>query len=371
MLNSDFEDDTERFRVEITTAIAGVIKSLLYYMESLEKVLCESTFLKEKTGSIYRYISRVLKDIIGKCKVFNNINNIVYWLDVPGGDAKAQASIALSSIPKDMDKLIYKDFWCSPVPIILTSGTMSVNGCFSHIKRNMGIDFAIPDRVSETSKKSPFDFQRNCLLYISNNVPFPDGKNPQYIKAVAEEVERLILATHGHSLVLFTSYKVMELVFNIIIARVQRFPIFKMGKKSFNPIDAFRQSKNGVLFASGNCWEGIDIPGDILSSLIIVKLPFAVPDPLSEYEQTLYGSIEKYKEKVVLPEMIIKLKQGVGRLIRTEVDTGVISILDPRLREGGNYRDMVLKALPECKITDSIPKVEQFIRENKSSAYYM
>lgn len=371
LFSNDIEDDTERLGVKITLAIAGTIRSLLYCLESLEKVLDESTGLKERPGSIYRYILRVLKELIGKFKVFDNKDNIVYWLDVPGGDVKSQVNVGLSSIPKDMDKLIYKDFWCRPIPMILTSGTMSVNGCFSHIKRNTGIDFVIPDRVSEISKKSPFDYKENSLLYISNNVPFPDGRNPQYIRALAEEVERLIKTTHGHSLVLFTSYKVMELVFNIIVARVQQFPLFKMGKKVFNPIDTFRKSKNGVLFASGNCWEGIDIPGDILSSLIIVKLPFAVPDPISEYEQTLFESVDEYKDKVIIPEMIIKLKQGVGRLIRTESDTGVISILDSRIRAGGSYRDRVLKALPECKITDSIISVEQFIREKKNSVYYM
>lgn len=289
---------------------------------------------------------------------------------MPGGDVKAQVNTGLSLIPKNMDKLIYKDFWCRPVPMILTSGTMSVNGCFSHIKRNMGIDSVIPDRISEASKKSPYNYKENTLLYISNSVPFPDGKNHQYIKAVADEIEKLVRATHGNSLVLFTSYKVMELVFDIVKARIKKFSLFKMGKKAFSPIDRFRKSKNGVLFASGNCWEGIDIPGDVLSSLIIVKLPFAVPDPLSEYEQTLYESVDEYKNNVVLPEMIIKLKQCVGRLIRTETDTGVISILDSRIRAGGIYRDRVLRALPDCRLAETVQDIERFIVVKKNPDYF-
>lgn len=158
------------------------------------------------------------------------------------------------------------------------------------------------------------------MLYIPNNVPFPDAKNPQYIRAVADEVEILVKATHGHTLVLFTSYKVMELVFHSVSEKIHQYPKYKMSKKTINPIDIFKQSKNGVLFASGNCWEGIDIPGDILSSLIIVKLPFAVPDPISEYEQTLY--------------------------------------------------DSVLKALPECRLTESVIDVERFIRTKKSEYYF-
>lgn len=250
LLNKDVDDDTERFGVEITPCIEGTIKSLLYCLESLQKLLEENNSFKEKPGSVYRYVLKVLKELIDKSKVFSNKDNIVYWLDVPGGDVKAQVNTGLSSIPKNMDKLIYKDFWCRPVPMILTSGTMSVNGCFSHIKRNMGIDSVIPDRISEASKKSPFNYKENTLLYISNSVPFPDGKNHQYIKAVADEIEKLVRATHGNALVLFTSYKVMELVFDIVKARVKKFSLFKMGKKAFNPIDRFRKSKNGVLFAS-------------------------------------------------------------------------------------------------------------------------
>ena len=183
-------------------------------------------------------------------------------------------------------------------------------------------------------------------------------------------MEHLIKATHGHSLVLFTSYKVMELVYSRVSTQIDQYPIWKMEKRSLNPIDEFRKSTNGVLFASGNCWEGIDIPGDILSSLIIVKLPFAVPDPISDYEQTLYGSIEDYKDKVVFPEMIIKLKQGVGRLIRSESDTGVVSILDSRLREDGSYRSRVLKALPDFMVTDSVSEVERFIEGKKDKSYF-
>lgn len=147
--------------------------------------------------------------------------------------------------------------------------------------------------------------------------------------------------------------------------------MFKMGKKSIYPIDSFRQSRNGVLFASGNCWEGIDIPGDILSPLIIVKLPFVVPDPISEYEQTLYESVDEYKEQVVLPEMIIRLKQGVGRLIRSETDTGDITILDSRVKEGGNYRGKVLRALSDFSVADSIFDVERFLKIKKKYEYFI
>jgi ATP-dependent DNA helicase DinG len=125
-----------------------------------------------------------------------------------------------------------------------------------------------------------------------------------------------------------------------------------------------------VLFAAGALWEGIDIPGDALSMLIIVKLPFQVPDPIGEYEQTLYRDLNEYKNAVVVPEMLIKLKQGFGRLIRTEEDTGVVAILDSRVNQYGAYRGCVLDALPDCYVTADINEVEGFYRVMKKPEYF-
>jgi len=104
--------------------------------------------------------------------------------------------------------------------------------------------------------------------------------------------------------------------------------------------------------------------------LIIVKLPFAVPDPIGEYEQTLYKDMFEYKSRVVVPEMLIKLKQGFGRLIRTEKDTGVVAILDSRANSAGAYRERVLAALPGCYVTSDVADVQDFIRAAKPLEYF-
>jgi len=104
--------------------------------------------------------------------------------------------------------------------------------------------------------------------------------------------------------------------------------------------------------------------------LIIVKLPFAVPDPISEYEQTLYADMNEYKEQVIVPEMIIKLKQGFGRLVRTESDTGAVAILDSRVSNSGSYRERVLDTLPDCRVTSDINAVEEFMAEKKTPEYF-
>ena len=201
-------------------------------------------------------------------------------------------------------------------------------------------------------------------------MPFPDGKDRRYIAAVTDEIERLIRASHGHAAVLFTSYDAMGRVHAALNERNLPFPLMRLERASSAAIENFKQSKGGVLFASGSLWEGIDIPGDMLSMLIIVKLPFQVPDPIGEYERTLYGSMHEYKNRVIVPEMLIKLKQGFGRLIRMETDTGVVAILDSRVNSNGAYRGNVLDALPECYVTDDITQVKRFIKAKKQIEYF-
>jgi ATP-dependent DNA helicase DinG len=140
-------------------------------------------------------------------------------------------------------------------------------------------------------------------------------------------------------------------------------------------IERFKNSyaetgKQGVLFASGVLWEGIDIPGDALSTLIIVKLPFPIPDALAEYEQSQYPDFYAYRDAVLIPEMLIRLKQGFGRLIRTETDTGVVAILDCRANSCGAYRERVLSALPGCRVTSDIGDIGPFLRERKPAEYF-
>lgn len=304
-----------------------------------------------------------LKKIHEQVTVFVNHSKLICWLELN------ENANSLYAIPKDLNKQLFNDQWNKGISTIFTSGTLSAAGDFSHIKRTLGLE-QLGGRITETSKPSPFNHKENALLYISENTPFPDQKDKNYIAAVADEVERLILSSHGHAAVLFTSYKMMELVYIELKKRRVPFPLFILGKGGVMEIERFKRSNGGVLFASGSLWEGIDIPGDALSMLIIVKLPFAVPDPIGEYEQTLYTDMNEYKSKVVVPEMLIKLKQGFGRLIRTEKDTGAVAILDSRVNISGSYRKRVLDALPNCRITNSIEDIYDFIRAKKSPFYY-
>ena len=323
----------------------------------------------------HKEAQRSLLRVSESLAAFIRHENLVYWLE----EGKYSAIVPqkddyrlniLRGTPKNLGALLYRDFWDKEIPIVLTSGTLSAAGSFEHIKRKTGLAFLPSGRLAETTKPSPFNHRENALLYISEKTPFPNTGNPDHIDTVADEVERLIGASHGHAAVLFTSYKAMDLVYQRIDARQLPYPVLRLDRGGAAVIEQFKRSGNGVLFASGALWEGIDIPGDILSMLIIVRLPFAVPDPVSEWERTLYADIDEYKAKVIVPEMLVKLKQGFGRLIRTESDTGIVAILDSRANEAGAYRRRVLAALPRCRITSNIVDIDSFMLSKKLPAYF-
>ena len=149
------------------------------------------------------------------------------------------------------------------------------------------------------------------------------------------------------------------------------FPMVEVWRHSQEEILRFKTMENAVLFAAGSCWEGVDFPGDMVSSLIIVKLPFAVPDPISEAEKETYESLEDYIQSIIVPDMQKKLRQGFGRAIRTETDTCVVSILDIRAVKGGKYHEDVMCALPPCQMAEELREVQDFIRSRKGVEYYL
>jgi ATP-dependent DNA helicase DinG len=359
-------DDAERYPTTIRERTEKLILSLREDFGDLASLL-----VKQPVGIKYeariRKLSFALGHISDSLSTFACHNDLVYWLE---GESMADGFTILRGIPKELGRMLHRDLWSRNIPFILTSGTLSAAGSFGHIKRKMGLDLGYAKRLRETTKPSPFNYRENVLLYISEAIPFPDNRDDHYIKSVTDEAERLIRAAHGHTALLFTSYKAMDMVHERIALRNLPYPVFRMDRGGTGVIERFRVSGNGVIFASGALWEGIDIPGDILSLLIIARLPFAVPDPVSEWEKTLYSDMDEYKEKVIVPEMLIKLKQGFGRLIRGETDTGVVAILDFRAGRKGSYRRRVLAALPPCAVTSDIADVEKFMRDKKPAAYF-
>ena len=287
----------------------------------------------------------------------------------------------LCTVHRRLAERLERDVWDPGIPAILTSGTLAAGESFRRIRQVSGL--AACSRVREYTAASPFQYEKNVLLYLpcmeknrksgekrSRTGKGKISKEQERIRKTAGQIRKLLQATNGHTLVLFTSYTMMGSVYRELKGKVT-VPILRVWKDSQRVIREFKEQKNAVLFAAGSCWEGMDFPGDMVSSLIIVRLPFPVPDPVREAERERYQSLQEYIRQIVVPDMQLKLRQGFGRAIRTETDTCVVSILDSRAARGGRYHEAVLETLPKCRMTEDIGEVERFIREKKGIDYYM
>lgn len=251
---------------------------------------------------------------------------------------------------------------------ILTSGTLKAGKGFARTLQITGLEGRTD--VQSYVAESPFAYEENCLLYLPKTLRKCKRGSREEVEMVAGQIHSLICSTYGHTLVLFTSYTLMGSVYQILRDGIP-FPMVEVWRHSQEEILRFKTMENAVLFAAGSCWEGVDFPGDMVSSLIIVKLPFAVPDPISEAEKETYESLEDYIQAIIVPDMQKKLRQGFGRAIRTETDTCVVSILDFRAVKGGKYHEDVMCALPPCQMAEELREVQDFIRSRKGVEYYL
>ena len=265
-----------------------------------------------------------------------------------------------SSRGEQLNELLWKQMGS----VVLTSGTLAVGESFQSFQRETGLTGHPFLRTSIAP--SPFAYRTHCLLYLPQQPPeLGRGGEQSYYDQLAVEMARLIRIAHGHTLILFTSYAAVTESKRRLAEETWRYPIFTMPA-----VNAFRESGNGILLATGSAWEGMDFPGDGVSLLIIPKLPFPFPDHDSEQERKAYPSLFAYLQEVAVPRMQRKLRQGFGRAIRTETDTCVVAILDERAARRHRYHKQVLEALPDMPRTGSLRTVEQFYRKHKPRDYF-
>ena len=276
----------------------------------------------------------------------------------------------LCAASREIPQLLREMLWDreQALSVILTSGTLKAGKGFARTLQMTGLEGRTD--VQSYVAKSPFAYEENCLLYLPKTLRKCKRGSREEVEMVAGQIHSLICSTYGHTLVLFTSYTLMGSVYQILRDGIP-FPMVEVWRHSQEEILRFKTMENAVLFAAGSCWEGVDFPGDMVSSLIIVKLPFAVPDPISEAEKETYESLEDYIQAIIVPDMQKKLRQGFGRAIRTETDTCVVSILDFRAVKGGKYHEDVMCALPPCQIAEELREVQDFIRSRKGVEYYL
>ena len=226
----------------------------------------------------------------------------------------------LCAASREIPQLLREMLWDreQALSAILTSGTLKAGKGFARTLQITGLEGRTD--VQSYVAESPFAYEENCLLYLPKTLRKCKRGSREEVEMVAGQIHSLICSTYGHTLVLFTSYTLMGSVYQILRDGIP-FPMVEVWRHSQEEILRFKTMENAVLFAAGSCWEGVDFPGDMVSSLIIVKLPFAVPDPISEAEKETYESLEDYIQAIIVPDMQKKLRQGFGRAIRTETDT--------------------------------------------------
>lgn len=279
--------------------------------------------------------------------------NYVYWLDVyTYPNQQGHVNCTLHATPVDISRMLFEQLFNTPRSMVLTSATMTVNGNFDHFMNRCGLDLLPAERVHTRIMDSPFDYDNQCLLYIADGMPAPAEANADgYLDALTDTIYNLVLDTGGRTLVLFTAHKILRDVYYRIRPRLEESGICLLGHNLDGGrgrlVDEFIRDGRSVLFGSSSFWEGVDIPGEDLVSVIIVKLPFAPPnDPIQQARQELITSRgHNAFYGLSLPQAVIRFKQGFGRLIRSKRDRGAVVILDRRIIEK-RYGRVFLNSLP-------------------------
>ncbi len=269
--------------------------------------------------------------------------NHVYWVERTG---KTAQNVTLNAAPVDISSVLNRILFPENRICVMTSATLSVGrDDLAYFRGRVGAF-----DVDGLQIGSPFDYQRQMRLYVAKKMP--DPRDTEYEQALEKWIAYFLHKTKGRAFVLFTSYKSMMSVAQRMEAELDRaytFMVQGQGASRTRMLERFKKSQNGVLFGTDSFWTGVDVPGEALSNVIITRLPFAVPDhPLIEAKLEFIESNggDPFTE-YSLPEAILKLRQGVGRLIRTKTDEGIIVILDNRILSK-SYGKSFLQALPPC-----------------------
>ena len=265
----------------------------------------------------------------------------IYWVELDPNQRRLTLQIA----PLHIGGLMEKHLWHEKSSVVLTSATLTTHGEFDYLKRRLNAEDA-----NELTVGSPFDYEHAAMLFLPRDMPEPSD-NFGHQRVTEETIIRLAKATGGRMLALFTSYAQLQKTSRAIQGPLAKADIIVYeqgeGASASALLDVFKETPRAVLLGTRAFWEGVDLPGEALSALVIAKLPFDVPsDPIiAARSESFEDAFNEYN----LPEAILRFRQGFGRLIRTQTDRGIVVVLDKRLTSKA-YGRLFMESLPVCNL---------------------
>jgi ATP-dependent DNA helicase DinG len=308
---------------------------------------------KKDFSGEYEALARRSGEIQSELEVFRSgdLQNYVSWIE------RRDRGIFLEACPIDVSGMLSERLFTRVPTCVLTSATLTVADSFGYIRTRIGFN-----EGRELALATEFNVRKQALLYIPNRMP--DYRHPSYLERAAEEIKLVLRASQGRAFVLFTSYRQMEALYQLLVDDLP-YPCLMQGKGGGKGrlLEEFKMTNNAVLFATSSFWQGVDVKGEALSAVIIDKLPFQVPsDPLvaarTAHIQRMGGNaFSEYQ----VPNAILRLKQGFGRLIRSTTDRGILAVLDNRLSTK-SYGRLFMQSLPDYEVTNDIQDLVEFMQ---------
>ncbi len=331
---------------EVTSAWIPLKSRLLGIQDGLDLLLnlLSGSGLDESLLAELKMTAQANRDLSKRLDAIISDGNAteIHWLQTSVRDS----ALSLHAAPLHVGTILAEKLFGQKQTVVLSSATLSTNGNFNYIKERLGLTDYEPD---ELILESPFDYQRAAMIYLPTDMPEPS--QPGYQKALEQALIDLCSATAGRTLALFTSNSALRMTYKAIQRKLEAQGIMVLGHNIDGNrrqlLERFKGNPRVVLLGTASFWEGIDVVGEALSVLAIAKLPFNVPN-----DPVFAARCEQFKEPFTeysVPQAVLKLKQGFGRLIRSKTDRGVVALLDRRLMTKG-YGATFLNSLPPCKV---------------------